>query len=214
MLNLGKVASPATAATVLVPDKVPVPGFVPIATVMFPVNPVAVLPLPSWAVIWTAGEIAAPATVFVGSTMKTSALAAAGVMLNAVLVVLPALAAVILNPALVVLPAPFLFIFLNDPASTEIYTLSLHAALPISTVLVPDKVPVPGFVPIATVIFPVNPVAVLPLPSWAVTSTAGVIAAPAVVVVGWTLKTNCAARPAEGMNAELGGRPAPVDVRV
>src|SRR2546429_2723806 len=49
------LATPATAATVLVPDKVPVPGFVPIATVMFPVNPVAVLPFPSWAVIWTAG---------------------------------------------------------------------------------------------------------------------------------------------------------------
>src|SRR2546430_7642050 len=71
-----KVATPATAAWVSVPASVPLLGFVPIATVMFPVNPVAVLPFPSWAVIWTAGVIAAPATVFVGSTLKTSAVAA------------------------------------------------------------------------------------------------------------------------------------------
>src|SRR6266568_975747 len=94
MLNPEKLATPATAATVLVPDKVPVLGFVPIATVMFPVNPVAVLPFPSWAVIWTAGVIVAPATVLVGWTLKTSAVAVAGVMLSAALVVLPAPVAV------------------------------------------------------------------------------------------------------------------------
>jgi len=94
MLSPGNVATPATAATVLVPDKVPVLGFVPIATVMLPVNPVAVLPFPSWAVIWRAGVIVAPATVFVGSTLKTSAVAVAGVMLNAALVALPAPVAV------------------------------------------------------------------------------------------------------------------------
>src|SRR6266568_4843202 len=91
MLSPGNVATPATAATVLVPDKVPVLGFVPIATVMLPVNPVAVLPFPSWAVIWRAGVIVAPATVFVGSTLKTSAVAVAGVMLNAALVAPPAM---------------------------------------------------------------------------------------------------------------------------
>src|SRR5437016_13371905 len=94
MLTLALVAALAIAAWVCVPDRVPVLGFVPIATVMFPVNPVAVLPFPSWAVIWTAGVIAAPATVLVGSTLKTSAVAAAGVMLNAALVVLPAPVAV------------------------------------------------------------------------------------------------------------------------
>src|SRR2546430_12202371 len=72
MLRPGNVATPATAATVLVPDKVPVLGLVPIATVMFPVNPLAVLPLASWAVTWTAGVIAAPATVLVGWTLKRS----------------------------------------------------------------------------------------------------------------------------------------------
>src|SRR2546422_11647102 len=86
MLSPEKVATPFSAAWVSVPVSVPLLGFVPIATVMFPVNPVAVLPFPSWAVIWTAGVIVAPATVFVGSTLKTSAVAVPGVMLNAALV--------------------------------------------------------------------------------------------------------------------------------
>src|SRR3989475_11888053 len=63
-------------------------------------------------------------------------------------------------------------------------------------VFLPASVPPLGLVPIATAMFPVNPVAVLPLASWAVTSTAGVIAAPAVVVLGCTLNTNCVAVPA------------------
>src|SRR5438046_4729500 len=88
MLSPEKLATPATAATVLVPDKVPVLGFVPIATVMFPVNPVAVLPLPSWAVTSTAGVIAAAATVVLGCTLKTSALADAGACLVPALVLL------------------------------------------------------------------------------------------------------------------------------
>src|SRR5437899_11551870 len=90
MLKSAKVATPATAATVLVPDKVPVLGFVPIASVMFPVNPVAVLPLPSWAVTSTAGVIAAPAVAVLGCTLNTSCDAVPAVMLNAALVVLPA----------------------------------------------------------------------------------------------------------------------------
>src|SRR5437016_12484318 len=98
MLSPGNVATPATAATVLVPDKVPVLGFVPIATVMFPVNPLAVLPLASWAVTWTAGVIAAPATVVVGSTLKTSAVAVPAVTLNAELVGPPATDGVRVSP--------------------------------------------------------------------------------------------------------------------
>src|SRR5437773_1877412 len=199
MLRPGNVATPATAATVLVPDKVPVLGLVPIATVTLPVNPVAVLPLASWAVTWTAGVIAAPATVFVGSTLKTRAEAAAGVMLNAALVVLPAR---------------------SDERRVGDAGLSLRSpeklATPATaaTVLVPDKVPVLGLVPIAPVMFPVISLAVLPLASWAVTSTAGVIAAPAVVVLGCTLNTNCVAPPAVILNAALVVLPAPVAVRV
>src|SRR5438132_14316019 len=94
MLRPENVATPATAATVVVPAKVPVLGFVPIATVIFAVNPVAVLPLASWAVTWTAGVIAAPATAFVGCTENTNCVAVPAVMLKAELVVLPASVAV------------------------------------------------------------------------------------------------------------------------
>ncbi len=94
MLSPEKVATPLTAAWVSVPVSVPLLGFVPIATVMFPVNPVAVLPLPSWAVTWTPGVIADPATVFVGCTENTTCVAVPAVMLNVALVVLPAPVAV------------------------------------------------------------------------------------------------------------------------
>src|SRR5439155_1420234 len=199
MLSPEKVATPATAATVFVPDKVPVLGLVPIATVMFPVNPVAVLPLPSWAVTWTAGVITAPATAFVGSTLNKSVVAIPAVMLNAVLVVLPAPVAVRVS-LLDALP-----IFSPGKVATPATA---------ATVFVPDKVPVLRFVPIATVMFPVNPVAVLPLPSWAVIWTAGVIAAPATVLVGSTLKTRAVAAAGVMLNAVLVVLPAPVAVRV
>src|SRR5436189_6394450 len=115
MFSPENVATPATAATVFVPDKVPLLGFVPIATVMFPVNPVAVFPLPSWAVTSTAGVIAVPAVVVLGCTENTSCVAVPAVMLNAVLVVLPAPVALrvwpdpaltMLNPGQVAAPAP------------------------------------------------------------------------------------------------------------
>src|SRR3989441_733693 len=181
MLSVENVATPALAATVAVPESVPPPGLVPIATLMFPENPVAVLPLASCAVTSTPGVIGAPATVFVGWTLNTSAAAVPGVMSNAALVALPAPVAVS------VYPGPALLI-------DRLVKLATPPAA--ATVAVPDSVPPPGFVPIATVIFPVNPVAVLPLPSSALTWTAGVIAAPAVVVVGCTENTSCVAAPA------------------
>src|SRR5207245_270744 len=153
MLSPENVATPPTAATVFVPDRVPVLGFVPIATVTFAVNPLAVLPLPSWAVIWTAGVISAPAVVVLGCTAKTSCVAVPAAMLNA---------------ALVVLPAPVPARAEHRPAGAMRRPGKVATRAPAATVLVPDKVPLLGFVPIATVMFPVNPVAVLPLPSWAV----------------------------------------------
>src|SRR5439155_1715068 len=186
MLSPEKLATPATAATVLVPDKVPLLGFVLIATVMFPVNPVAVLPFPSWAVTSTAGVIAAPAVVVLGCTLNTSSVAAPAVMLNAALVVLPAPEAVRASRGpTVLMPAPAAW------------------------VSVPACVPLLGFVPIATVMFPVNPMAVLPFPSWAVIWTAGVIAAPATVFVGSTLKTSAVAAAGVMLNAALVVLPAP-----
>src|SRR5437773_1466317 len=199
MLSPEKVATPLTAAWVSVPASVPLLGFVLIATVMFPVNPVAVLPLSSWAVPSTAGVIAAPAVVVLGCTLNTNCVAEPAVMLNAALVVLPA-------PVAVSVPYTPLF----PSLSPEKVATPPTAAW----VSVPASVPLLGFVPIATVMFPVNPVAVLPFPSWAVTSTAGVIGSPARGVVGSTLTTSAVAVPAVMLNAVLVVLPTPVAVRV
>src|SRR2546430_1114040 len=84
-LSVEKVATPLTAATVVVPKRVPLAGLVPIATAMLVVAVVTVLPWASWTVTCTAGVIAAPATVLVGCTVKTSFAAAPTPMLNALL---------------------------------------------------------------------------------------------------------------------------------
>src|SRR5947207_9724210 len=86
MLAAENVATPPTAATGPPPDRVPLPGFVPIATVTFPVNPVAGLLLASSAVTCTAGVIVAPAVVLLGCTENTSCVAVPAVILNAALV--------------------------------------------------------------------------------------------------------------------------------
>src|SRR5207247_3745290 len=86
MLKLEKVATPDTAATLAVPASVPPPGFVPIATVTVPVNPVTVLPKASWAVTRTAGVIARPAVALEGCTVNTNWVAAPAVTLKVTLV--------------------------------------------------------------------------------------------------------------------------------
>src|SRR5437870_3781202 len=86
MLSPGSVATPATAATVVVPDSVPLPGFAPSATVTLPLNVGSVFPRPSCALTCTAGVIAAPAAVVVGCTVIASCVADPGVMVNAALV--------------------------------------------------------------------------------------------------------------------------------
>src|SRR5438093_1002543 len=95
MLSVEKVATPATAATVAVPERAPAAGFVPIATVTAPVKPGTVFPRASRAVTCTAGVMAAPAGVLLGCVVKASWATAAGVMAKAALVVperLPAVA--------------------------------------------------------------------------------------------------------------------------
>src|SRR5579859_4533008 len=86
MDRLEKLATPAVAATMAVPDSVPPPGLVPMATVMLAVELVTVLPNVSCTVTWTAGAIAAPAVALVGCTVKASCDAAAAPMLKAALV--------------------------------------------------------------------------------------------------------------------------------
>src|SRR5256885_10667938 len=83
MEGVGKVATPPDAATVVVPDSVPPPGLVPMATVMLAVELVTVLPNASCTVTCTAGEIATPAVAVVGWVVKATCEAAATEMLKA-----------------------------------------------------------------------------------------------------------------------------------
>src|SRR5712691_447134 len=86
MLTFAKVATPLTAATVVVPERVPLAGLVPIATVMLVVAVVTVLPWASWTATRTAGAFTAPAAALLGCTVKASFAAAPALMLNAPLV--------------------------------------------------------------------------------------------------------------------------------
>src|SRR5262249_43390303 len=84
MDRVEKVATPATAATVAVPLRVPPPGLVPMATVTLDVVVVTMLLKASSTATVTAGLMAAPAAVFVGCCTKARWVAAAAVMLKAV----------------------------------------------------------------------------------------------------------------------------------
>src|SRR5512146_1546415 len=84
MDRLENVATPFTANRGVVPESVPPPGLVPIATAMLAVELVTVLLNASCTVTCTAGLIATPAVVvFAGWAVKASLEGAAGVMLNA-----------------------------------------------------------------------------------------------------------------------------------
>src|SRR6185369_10510388 len=83
MDRVENVATPFTADTVVVPESVPPPGLVPIATVMLAVELITVLLKASCTVTCTAGEIDAPAVVLVGWVVTASLDAAAALTLNA-----------------------------------------------------------------------------------------------------------------------------------
>src|SRR5262245_10712495 len=83
MERLENVATPALADTVVVPESVPPPGLVPMATAMLAVELVTVLLTASCTVTCTAGPIATPGGASVGWTVKASLEAAAGEMLKA-----------------------------------------------------------------------------------------------------------------------------------
>src|SRR6266576_235742 len=85
-LKVENVATPFTAATVLVPARIPLAGLVPIATVILLVAVVTVLPCASSTATCTAGVFIAPAAALLGCTVKTSFAAAPALMLNALLV--------------------------------------------------------------------------------------------------------------------------------
>src|SRR5437867_6248193 len=85
MERSANVATPPTAASALVPESVPPPGFAPIATVTVPLKVGSVLPSASSAVTWTAGVIAAPAGTALGCTVKTNCVAAPAATVNGLL---------------------------------------------------------------------------------------------------------------------------------
>src|SRR5438477_591477 len=87
-LSVEKVATPFTAATVVISEGGRVGGLVPIATVMLVVAVVTGLPWASWTATCMAGVIDAPAAALLGCTAKTSFAAAPTPMLNALLVAL------------------------------------------------------------------------------------------------------------------------------
>src|SRR5439155_1659413 len=166
MLTFAKVATPLTAATVVVPARVPLAGLVPIATVMLVVAVVTVLPWASWTATCTAGVIAAPAAAVLGCTVKARFAVAPMLMLNALLVV-------------PVRPVAYAFTLLPLPALLML-RFTLFASPPLlRSVVVPARVPLAGLVPIARVMLVVAVVTVFPWASWTATCTAGMIAAPA-----------------------------------
>src|SRR6476620_621760 len=116
----------------------------------------------------------APGRLAPGCAVKTSSAAAPGVMLNGALV--PAVSAPELAASVFAEPA---LSMLNGGVVEKVATPATAA-----TVVVPSSVPPPGFVPMASVTFPVKDLSLLPNPSRAVTLTAGMIPAPALAVVG------------------------------
>src|SRR5690348_1549541 len=70
------------------------------------------------------------------------------------------------------------------------------------TVAVPDSVPPPGLAPIATVMLAVELVTVFPNASCTATCTAGAMSAPAVELVGWTVKATRFAAAGLMLNAD------------
>src|SRR5205823_12371193 len=88
MDRLEKVATPLTAATVVVPDSVPPPGLVPMAIVMLAVELVTVLLNASCTVTCKVGGVSCRAGALLGCAVKGRLEDAAGLMVNAAEVVL------------------------------------------------------------------------------------------------------------------------------
>src|SRR5262245_53564479 len=93
-----------------------------------------------------------------------------------------------------VYPLPALSVFKADDTATPFTA---------DTDWVPPSVPPAGLLAIPTVTVPVRGVAVLPKASRAATRTAGLIFAPAVVVLGCRVKLSCVAAPGVMLNALL-----------
>ena len=153
----------------------PVPAV--IVSVTLPVKLVAVRPAASCAVTCTAGLMVAPAAVPVGCTVKTNWFGCAAVISKG------ALAAPV-RPAAVadsVYPTP----------ARSMRRVGKAATPPTAaTVVVPERLPPAGLLPIATVTLPAKPSALLPKASRAVTSIWGVMVVPAAAGLGCTVNAS------------------------
>ena len=139
------------------------------------------------------GLIAAPACAFAGGTEKPRWVAGGGggaVMLNALLV------AVVSCPELAVSVYPV-------PALSMLKSPKVAIPAAAATGIVPWSTPPDGLLPITSDTLPVNPVAVLPKASRAITLTAGIVA-PACVALGCTVNASFAAAAGVIVNAALG----------
>src|SRR2546425_17686 len=201
MLRLEKVARRLREATVVGPGSAALGGLAPIATVMLVVAVITVLPWASWTATCTAGVIAAPAAALLGCTVKTSLAAAPTLMLKVGRA--SCRERVEISVGAVSLKEKSMLRFAK-----------VATPLTAATVVVPERVPLAGLVPIATVMLVVAVVTVLPWASWTATCTAGVIAAPAAVLLGCTVKTSLAAAPTLMLNALLVAPVRPVAVAV
>src|SRR5512143_908547 len=181
MLSVLNDAKPDDAATVLRPLSVPFLGFVPSATVMLVLALVTRLPPASCTSTCTA-DIVAPPVVLVGCT-KNASFVAVPPMMSKAAEVAP------VNPlvdATSVYPVPILSMLRFENVATPLIA---------ETGLVPESVPPPGLVPIAMAMLFDALVTRLPPASCTSTWTAGVIVAPAVVLVGWTRNPSLLAAP-------------------
>ncbi len=127
------VATPLTALTVVVPESVPPPGFVPMAIDTGAVLEVTVLPFASWIVAAT--ENAVPAVVFAGCVVNASLFAAPGTTVNVELV--PADNVSPLVRVAVRLTPDSAFVYVTPEIVTEFVP---EAMVPVR---VPPSVPVP-----------------------------------------------------------------------
>src|SRR5947208_15826599 len=112
-------------------------------------------------------------------------------MLNALLV------AVVSCPELAVSVYPV-------PALSMLKSPKVAIPAAAATGIVPWSTPPDGLLPITSDTLPVNPVAVLPKGSRAITLTAGVIVAPGCVLLGCTVNASLAAGAGVMVNAVLG----------
>src|SRR2546426_5215874 len=84
MERVAKLATPALAVAVVVPERMPPAGLVPMATVMLALDVVTVLPKASCTDTWTVGATAVPAVALEGWAGKAPLAARGGGRLEGV----------------------------------------------------------------------------------------------------------------------------------